>query len=166
MITPTSPPTTKRQPWRLSPRADRFARWVIVGVGALCFVLLAWDHLGLGALIAPPAPSAPQQVASLDGGQAVLALTSGQLMANGANTVALTLRDVDGRPATDATVEARLVMTSMPMQAPAVPATRAANGQYLAHPRFSMAGVWRLSFVVTRPGQATQTVSFLVSVRW
>lgn len=154
-----------REPRIVSPRADRIARWFIVGVGALCFLLLAWDHLGLGAWVAPPAPSAPQQVASVGADQVTLALTSGQLTAHGANSVAVIILDA-GRPVTDAHVQTHLVMTGMPMQAPTVTATLGSDGRYLAHPKFGMAGDWRLTFVITRPGQATQSVSFVVGVRW
>ena len=149
----------------LSPRADRIARLLIIGVGLVCLLLLAWDHLGLGALVAPPAPSAPQQVASVGADRVTLTLTSGQLTANGANSVAVTIMDA-GRPVTDAHVQAQLVMTGMPMQAPAVTATLGADGRYLAHPKFGMAGDWRLTFVISRLGQATHTVSFVVGVRW
>src|SRR5689334_1890528 len=37
---------------------DRWFSAIIVGSGVFCFVLLAWAHLGLGALLTPPAATA------------------------------------------------------------------------------------------------------------
>ena len=44
-------------------RSDRIARGVILGGGLFVLLLLAWGHLGLGALLLPPAASAQQQTA-------------------------------------------------------------------------------------------------------
>ena len=42
-------------------RADFFARGGILAAGLICLLLLAWGHLGLGALLFPPAPTQAQQ---------------------------------------------------------------------------------------------------------
>lgn len=151
-----------------APRAahDRLARGLILGAGALCFLLLAWGHLGLGALLIPPPRTAPHQVMSAGPLQVALALDSGQLTAAGPNTVSFTITDSAGHAITGATATAHPEMQTMAMDAPSVIATPDTTGRYLAHPRFAMAGDWRLVVTIARPGQASQTVTFPVTVRW
>lgn len=149
---------------------DRLAHGLILGAGTLCFLLLAWGHLGLGALLFPPPRTVARQVASAGPLKVALALDSGQLTAAGPNTVVLTITDQAGRPITQATATAHPVMTTMAMEAPSVVAmpvaTPDATGQYSAQPRFAMAGDWRLVVTITRPGYAPQAATFPVTVRW
>ena len=145
---------------------DRLAHRLILGAGMLCFLLLAWGHLGLGALLFPPPRTVARQVVSAGPLTVALALGSGQLTAAGPNTVSLTITDQAGRPISDATAMAHPVMTTMAMVAPSVAATPDAMGHYTAHPRFAMAGDWRLVVTITRPGYAPQTATFPVTVRW
>lgn len=148
-------------------RRDHLAHSLILGAGAVCFLLLAWEHLGLGALLFPPAPMAARQTVSADTLNATLRVDSGQLTAAGPNAVSFTLTDASGRPINDAVVTAHPEMRTMSMDAPAVVAVRSgAPGSYVAHPRFAMAGDWRLIVMVTRPGQPPQPVTFNVTVRW
>lgn len=163
--TPASPELA--QPTASQRRRDRLAHGLIVGAGALCFLLLAWEHLGLGALLFPPAPTVAQQSASAEMLKATLRLDSGQLTAAGPNTVSLTLTDASGRPINDAVVAAHPQMRTMAMDAPAVAVVRSgAPGSYVAHPRFAMAGDWRLVVTVMRTGQPPQLLTFDVTVRW
>lgn len=145
---------------------ERLVRGIIIGGGILCFCLLAWVHLGIAAYFFPPAPTIPQQVAHTDGYTVTLALSSGQLTAAGPNTLAITIDGADHQPIIDASVQARLVMTTMGMDAPTVSATLGSYGQYLLHPKFAMAGIWRVSLAFTRPDGVAHAVTFLVGVRW
>ncbi len=45
-------------------RQAHLAHGVILGSGLLVLALLAWVHLGLGALLFPPAPGPARQVAT------------------------------------------------------------------------------------------------------
>lgn len=132
----------------------------------LCFLLLAWGHLGLGALLFPPPPGLARQVASAGPFHVTMALDSGQLTAAGPNNVAFVISDDAGHAVTDATVTAHPVMRTMAMVAPSVVASHSATGGYMAHPRFAMAGDWRLDVTIARPGHAPQTLTFNVTVRW
>lgn len=145
---------------------DRLARGGIISAGVLCFCLLAWAHLGVGAYFFPPAPTVSQQVARTDGFAVTLALSSGQLTAAGPNTLAITIDDAHHRAITDARVQASLVMTTMAMDAPSVSATLGSHDHYIAHPRFAMAGIWRVTLAFMRPDGVTHIVVFTVSVRW
>lgn len=145
---------------------DRWAYGLIIAAGALCFLLLAWEHLGLGALLIPPARTAPQLEASAGPLTTSLSLDSGQLTAAGPNTVSVLITESAGRPVTDATVQARPEMRTMAMGAPPVAATPAGAGRYVAHPRFAMAGDWRIVVTISHAGQASRIVTFDVTVRW
>lgn len=152
--------------WERGGRRDRLARGLILGAGALCFVLLAWVHLGLGALVIPPPRTVPTQVTMAGPLRVTLGLESGQLTAAGPNTVSLTITDSAGRQVTNATVVAHLTMRTMAMDAPDVAATPTSAGRYLAHPKFAMAGPWRLTVTTTQPGQPPHTATFDVNARW
>lgn len=147
-------------------RQDRLAHGLIIAAGALCFLLLAWGHLGLGALLNPPPSTSAQQTQHAGRLTVALTLDSGQLTPAGPNTVTLTLTDADGQPILGAAAMAHPEMVTMAMQAPSVVATPAAPGRYTAHPQFAMAGDWRLVVTISRPGYAPQMLSFPVSVRW
>lgn len=147
-------------------RQDRLAHGLIIAAGALCFLLLAWGHLGLGALLIPPSPTAAQQTQRVGRLTVALTLDSGQLTPAGPNTVTLMLTDSDGQPIIGAAALAHPEMVTMAMQAPSVVATPAAPGRYIAHPQFAMAGDWRLVVTISRPGYGPQTLSFPVNVRW
>ncbi|HZC06364.1 MAG TPA: FixH family protein [Ktedonobacterales bacterium] len=167
MSAPTPAAPDLMQPAVARQRQDRLAHSLILGAGALCFLLLAWGHLGLGALLFPPAPTVARQVASVGALKVTLGLSSGQLTAAGPNTVSFTITDASGRPINDAVVTTRPEMRTMTMDAPAVVAVRSgAPGSYMARPRFAMAGDWRLVVTITIPGQATRTATFNVTVRW
>lgn len=150
----------------ITPGRDRAARGMIVGAGALCFLLLAWGHLGLGALFLPPPRAIPRQVTGAGALRVTLTLESGQMTAAGPNTVSVTLTDGSGRAISGAVVAVHPVMRGMAMDAPAVVAAPVGNGHYIAHPRFAMAGDWQLVVTITRPGQPPQTASFEVTARW
>jgi hypothetical protein len=158
--TPQPTPRDQRQ------RQDRLAHGLILAAGALCFLLLAWGHLGLGALLIPPPHTAAQQTQRAGRLTVALALDSGQLTAAGPNTVSFTLTDADGHAIIGAAAVAHPEMVTMAMEAPSVVATPGAPGSYTAHPRFAMAGDWRLVVTISRPGYGPQTLSFPVSVRW
>lgn len=145
---------------------DRLAQRLILAAGALCFMLLAWGHLGLGALLFPPAQTAPQQVVTSGPLKVSMALDSGQLKAAGPNALNFTITDSAGHIIKDATITTHPVMRTMAMDAPSVAADLNASGHYIARPKFAMAGAWRVVVTITRPGQAPQTASFNVTVRW
>lgn len=151
---------TEPAPW-----VDRLMRIVIFGGGALVLALLAWGHLGLGALIHPPAPTALQQTAQA-GPYAITFIAPSQMSARSTNVATFTLHSATGAPLANTTVKVQLTMLDMPMSAPDAVAIPQGDGSYLAHPLFAMAGSWRMTVVVTTPGQPTQHTDFTVSVRW
>jgi nitrogen fixation protein FixH len=135
-------------------------------VGVLCFALLAWGHLGLGALLIPPAPTAAQQTVVAGPYHVVLALDSGQLTVKGPNAISFRVQEQSGQMVKNASVQVALEMTTMPMSAPTVSAHPQSTGQYLAQPLFSMAGNWRLTVTIVVAGQPGVQATFPVSVRW
>jgi hypothetical protein len=69
----------------------------------------------------------------------------------------------------DTTVSLQPEMAAMAMTAPRVPMSMEDPRQptrYVAHPRFSMAGIWQLNLMITVPGQPEQQATATVSVRW
>jgi hypothetical protein len=147
-------------------KAERFVSAGIVAVGVLCFALLAWGHLGLGTWLAPPASTAQQQVTTAGPYRVTLVADSGQLTARGPNALSFELRDRAGRPVSDAAIQAQPTMTTMAMDSPAIAVPAAGGGRYVAQPRFSMAGSWRLDLTITRAGAPAQHAAFVVGVRW
>jgi hypothetical protein len=85
----TQTAAAKRLPARS--RADVLARGGILAAGLACLLLLAWGHLGLGALLFPPAPTVAQQTAVAGPYRVTLRLESGQPTARGPNTLVLGL---------------------------------------------------------------------------
>lgn len=158
-------PETERRGVSVS-KVDRLFPAFIIGSGVLVFVLLAWAHLGLGALLAPPAATAQRQVTTTGPYQIALVADSGQLTARGPNTLSFELRDQSGKPISDAVIEAHPVMTTMAMESANILLKSQDGGRYLAQPKFLMAGDWRLDLTITRPGATAQHASFVVSVRW
>lgn len=147
-------------------RADALARGGILASGLVCLLLLAWGHLGLGALLFPPAPTVAQQSAVAGPYRVTLRLESGQPTARGPNTMVLRLQDQAGQPITGASLRVAPVMTTMPMTAPDAEGLAQGAGQYIIHPVFGMAGDWRLAVTIAAPGRPAMQVSFAVGVRW
>jgi len=147
-------------------RADYFARGGILAAGLACLLLLAWGHLGLGALLFPPAPTVAQQTVVAGPYRVTLRLESGQPTARGPNTLVLSLQDQAGHSITGASLRVTPVMTTMPMNAPDLEGQAHGGGQYIIHPVFGMAGDWRLAVSIAAPGRPAIQVSFAVGVRW
>lgn len=148
-----------------SPRQGLVARGVILGSGLLVLALLAWVHLGVGALLFPPAPDPARQMATAGSFQVTLQADSGEMLVGEHNTVSLVVNDTVRHAVTGATVTIAADMLTMPMPVPTVVATWA-HGRYTAHPIFTMAGPWRLTVMITAPGQPTVHAIFKVGVRW
>lgn len=146
-------------------RRDRLAYGGIIGSALICLALLMWGHLGLGALVLPPT-GASGQVAHAEGVTVGLHMNAPALTVGGPNTVLLDAQDAQGKPIEDGRIVVQLRMTDMAMDAPAVVATEVSPGLYQAHPRFDMAGDWRLIVEVTPHGGAPVQCSFVVAVRW
>lgn len=145
---------------------DRLIRGLIITSGMVCFVLLAWSHLGLGARIIPPSASPLHQSVS-DGSYHIdLTLASGQLTAQGPNTITFVVRDGSGQALSPSTIRVQLAMTTMAMYAPDCLAQRQLDGTYAAHPLFGMAGSWRMMLIIPDAGHASTNVSFDVNVHW
>jgi hypothetical protein len=69
----------------------------------------------------------------------------------------------------DATASLQPEMAAMAMVVPRVPMSVEDPRQptrYVAHPRFSMAGIWQLNVMITVPGQTVRWATATVSVRW
>jgi hypothetical protein len=148
-----------------SRRQDRIARVVIIGSGLLVLAMLAWVHLGVGALIFPPAANPTRQVAAAGTYQVALETGSGDLLVGDHNTIALVVTDAAQNAIKGARIAVAAEMLTMPMPVPNVSATEA-NGRYMAHPIFSMAGPWQLTVTITAPGQAQVHATFKIGVRW
>jgi len=144
---------------------DRLVYGGIVGAALICLALLAWGHLGVSALLFPPRTT-PAQVAHTSGITVVLRVETPYLTVSGPNELTFTLRDAATRPLEGAAALVQLRMISMDMEAPSVQATASGDGVYVAHPRFAMAGIWRLVITVTPPGGASQQTAFVEGVRW
>lgn len=149
-----------------SSRTDLVARSVIIGSGIAVCLLLAWGHLGLGAYLFPPAPSAPRQVAIAGPYQVTMSADSGQLLVGAHNSVSFVVRDRAGHAVNNAMIQIRADMTTMAMPVPPVTATPLGDGRYAARPLFSMAGPWRLTVTIADPGAPATHAAFDVSVRW
>ena len=146
-------------------RQGYVARGVILGSGLLVLALLAWMHLGLGALLFPPATGPARQVATAGTLRVTLLADSGEMLVGAHNTISLVVKDAGGHAITGATVAVAADMLEMPMPVPTVDAAWA-NGRYTAHPVFSMAGPWQLTVTITAPGQPPVHATFRVGVRW
>ena len=163
MITPTASVAagasihTRRQTY--------LARGVILGSGLLVLALLAWAHLGLGALLFPPASDPARQVATAGALQVTLLADSGEMVVGNHNTISLAVNDAAGKAITGAKVTVAADMLEMPMPVPPVNATWT-SGKYIAHPIFSMAGPWQLTVTISTPGQQTVHATFRIGVRW
>jgi hypothetical protein len=149
-----------------SRRRGYIANGVIVAGGIVVLLLLSWGHLGLGALIMPPAPAAPRQVTHAGPYTVTLALDAGQLTVGDHNSAVLTVTDASGRPVDGARVRVIPHMTTMAMESPEEVALAQEDGRYRIHPVFAMAGQWRLDVSLTTPGQSEEHTSFDVGVRW
>ena len=150
---------------RVSARQAYIARGVILGSGLLALALLAWVHLGVGALLFPPAADPTQQVAMAGAFRVMLRADSGEMVIGHNNTISLVVSDAEQHPLTGATVTVDAEMVSMPMPVPTVSAVWG-DGRYTAHPIFSMAGDWRLIVTIAAPGQPTVHATFPIGVRW
>ena len=164
--TPVEPPTTPKPAASATTRTDRLARGVILAGGILVLGMLAWGHLGLGALLVPPAATAAHQTVQAGPYQVTLRLDSGQLTARGPNTIALVVQDHSGHAIQGAAVRIAPSMTSMVMIAPTMTASAGPNGTYTARPIFGMAGPWQLSVSISAPGSAAQHAVFAAGVHW
>ena len=145
---------------------DRIVRSGIVGAGLLTLALLAWVHLGLGAWVMPPAPTATQQVMVAGPYQVTVRSDSGQLSAGGPNTLSVLVQNQARGPLKEVRLAMQATMTSMAMQAPTIAIIMAPEGFFIVHPRFGMAGDWRLTLIISGPGARPQDVTFIVGVRW
>jgi hypothetical protein len=144
---------------------DRLMRGILIGGGALILGLLVWFHLGLSTVFFPPAASPTHQTAQVGAYTLIMQATSGQMTTGGPNTIAFTLQNSSGQSVTYATLQIDPQMTTMPMSAPHLTLQAQPNGQYIAHPLFTMAGVWQLQVTLTMPSQPSQETTFQVSVR-
>lgn len=148
-----------------SRRERRIAHGVIIGSGLLTLALLAWVHLGVGALLFPPAPGPARQVATAGSFQVTLLSESGEMLVGEHNTISLLVRDANQRAVTGAAVTVAADMLTMPMPVPDVSAAWTQD-RYTAHPVFTMAGPWRLTVTIIAPGQPAVHMAFDVGVRW
>ena len=148
-----------------SRRERRIAHGVIIGSGLLTLALLAWVHLGVGALLFPPAPGPARQVANAGAFQVTMLSDSGEMLVGEHNTISLLVRDADQRTVNGARVTIAADMLTMPMPVPDVSAAWTRD-RYMAHPVFTMAGPWRLTVTIAAPGQPAVHAAFDVGVRW
>jgi len=148
-----------------SRRQGYVARGVILGSGLLVLAMLTWVHLGLGALLFPPARGPARQVATAGALRVTLLADSGEMLVGNHNTISLAVSDATGRAITGAKVIVSADMLTMPMPVPTVDAVWA-QGKYTAHPIFSMAGPWQLTVTITSLGQSPVHAAFRVGVRW
>jgi len=145
---------------------DLVMRGLITGTGASVFLLLAWVHLGLGALLFAPPATPPRMVATAGPYVVTLFTVSGQFVTGDGNAITLDVSDRTGAPVANALVRVHADMMTMPMPVPDEVAAARGNGQYSVRLVFSMSGPWRLTITVAVPGKQVTTASFDVGVRW
>jgi hypothetical protein len=141
-------------------------RGVFVGAGLLVLGLLAWGHLGLGALLFPPASAASVQTAMAGPYQVSFARPASGFVAGKDNVALITIRGQNSAQLEGAQVSVRQEMTTMAMSVPPATVTAQGNGRYEARMAFSMAGPWRVTIIIARAGQAQSWVAFDAGVRW
>jgi hypothetical protein len=145
---------------------ERLMRGVFVGAGLLVLGLLAWGHLGLGALLFPPANAASVQTAMAGPYQVSFARPASGFVAGKDNVALITIRGQNSAQLEGAQVSMRQEMTTMAMSVPPATVTAQGNGRYEARMAFSMAGPWRVTIIIARAGQAQSQVTFDAGVRW
>ena len=153
-------------PTRLSTGMDRFVRGVFVGAGLLTLGLLAWGHLGLGALLFPPTNSPSVQMALAGPYQVSFARPASGFVAGKDNTALITIRGGNGAELEGTQVSVRQEMTTMVMSVPAATVTPQGHGRYEARMAFSMAGPWRVMVIIAQQGEAQYQAAFDAGVRW
>jgi hypothetical protein len=141
-------------------------RCVFVGAGLLVFGLLLWGHLGLGALLFPPANAAPIQTASAGPYAVSFARPASGFTAGMDNVALIRIRGSNGAQLERAEVSVRQAMTTMAMSGPPETVMSKGNGRYEAHLAFAMAGPWRVTIFIGQPGKAQYQVAFDAGVRW
>jgi hypothetical protein len=145
---------------------DRLARGVFVGAGLLVLGILAWGHLGLGALLFPPPNAASVQTALAGPYQVSFARPASGFVASKDNVALITIRGQKSAQLEGAQVSVRQEMTTMAMRVPPATVTAQGNGRYEARIAFSMAGAWRVTIIIAQAGQAQSQVAFDAGVRW
>jgi YtkA-like len=145
---------------------DRLVRGVFIGSGVLALTTLAWGHLGLGALLFPPANAASVQTAVAGPYRVSFARPATGFTVGRENVALITVVGQHGAPVDGATISVGQEMTAMPMSVPPATVTPQGGGRYQALMLFSMAGSWRVTISIARPGQAQSQVAFNASVRW
>jgi YtkA-like len=141
-------------------------RGVFAGAGLLVLGMLAWGHLGLGALIFPPANAASVQTAMAGPYQVSFARPASGFTVGKDNTSLITIRGSNGAQLEGAQVSVRQEMTTMAMSVPPTKVTAQGNGRYETRMAFAMAGSWRVTIIIARAGQAQSQVAFDAGVRW
>jgi hypothetical protein len=145
---------------------NRLMRGVFVGAGLLVLGVLAWGHLGLGALLFPPANAATVQTAMAGPYQVSFARPASGFVAGKDNVALITIRGQNSAQREGAQVSVRQEMTTMGMSVPPAAMTAQGNGRYEARLAFSMAGPWRVTIIVGQQGQAQYQATFDAGVRW
>lgn len=158
--------TSAQTPAHASPGIDRLMRSIFVGTGLLVLGLLAWGHLGLGALLFPPANAASVQTKMAGPYQVSFARPASGFTAGKDNTALITIRGSNGAELERTEVSVRQEMTTMAMSVPPTTVTAQGNGRYEAQMAFSMAGPWRVTIIVGQQGQAQYQAAFDAGVRW
>lgn len=149
-----------------APRTGKLIPYGIIGSGVLCFLLLAWGHLGLGALLLPPAEAPATLTTTAGTFQATLLSAPATITVGNGTSMTLTVRDAGGHPVSTAQVQATATMVGMAGSAPDITVTNLGNGRYQFRPLFSMAGEWQLVIALHAPGQPPATATFTLGVRW
>jgi len=141
-------------------------RGVFVGAGLLVLGMLAWGHLGLGALLFPPANAASVQTAMAGPYQVSFARLASGFTAGKDNTALITIRGSNSAELERTEVSVRQEMSTMAMSAPPTTVTAKGNGRYEALMAFAMAGAWRVTIIIAQAGQAQYQTAFDAGVRW
>lgn len=102
-------------------------------------------------------------VATLDDG-AVVRLTTDRPLTTGSRPLALDIVDAFGRPIRDASVSVDFDMTMMCMAKGVVPVSTTGNGTYALQFDFLMAGPWKMTALIDRPGHDRATTEFTFDV--
>jgi YtkA-like protein len=145
---------------------DRLVRGVFLGAGLLVLGMLIWGHLGLGALLLPPANAPSVQTAMAGPYEVSFARPEAGFAVGKDNTALIALSGSNGAVLERAQLTVRQEMTTMAMSVPPATITAKGNGLYEARMTFSMAGPWRVTVIIWQQQGVQNQVTFDAGVRW
>jgi hypothetical protein len=141
-------------------------RGVFLGAGLFVLGMLVWGHLGLGALLFPPANAPAVQTAMAGPYRVSFARPMAGFVVGKDNAALIALSGSNGAQPEGAQVNVRQEMATMAMSVPPATITAKGNGRFEARMTFSMAGPWRVRVIIWQQQGVQHQVTFDAGVRW